>query len=165
MRRRASRDGCAQQCSEGEQRAAHEHAGSHVAHACASNPSRRGRQCLSYERAVNNRLPSQWVLNEKRIEHEDLEVCIYVTALYVTQRIRHIITEEHQGGKPGLSTCNGLNVSMVDDAWFETVRSEFPPVSMGFAYGSAVFAQHGYTEAQRQSAMTDLIFVVDDARA
>lgn len=50
-----------------------------------------------------------------------------------------------------------------DDGFFAEVISRFPPVCAAFAYGSAVFGQRGYTDAQRRAAMTDLVFVVDDA--
>jgi translocator assembly and maintenance protein 41 len=42
---------------------------------------------------------------------------------------------------------------------------EFPPVEHAFAYGSAVFAQRGYTKQQKRSAMTDLVFAVHDSPA
>ena len=43
-----------------------------------------------------------------------------------------------------------------------TALGDLPPVSTAFAYGSAVFGQRGYTEADRRAAMTDLVLVVDD---
>lgn len=49
-----------------------------------------------------------------------------------------------------------------EEPWFAAVRDEFPSFGLGFAYGSAVFTQRGYTELQQSSAMTDLVFVVDD---
>ena len=50
-----------------------------------------------------------------------------------------------------------------DDGFFGSVLAEFPPVATAFAYGSAVFGQRGYSEAQKRAAMTDLVFVVDNA--
>lgn len=45
------------------------------------------------------------------------------------------------------------------------VLSELPPATASFAYGSAVFSQRGYTAAEQQRAMLDLILVVEDAAA
>ena len=50
-----------------------------------------------------------------------------------------------------------------DDSFFADALSEFPPVHAAFAYGSAVFGQRGYSEAKKLAAMTDMVFVVDDA--
>lgn len=49
------------------------------------------------------------------------------------------------------------------DEFFESqVLDEFPPLVTAFAYGSAVFTQRGYSEAQKAAAMADLVFIVDD---
>lgn len=48
------------------------------------------------------------------------------------------------------------------DDFFENVLTEFPPTRAAFAYGSAVFDQRGYTDADRRAAMIDLVLVVDD---
>lgn len=45
------------------------------------------------------------------------------------------------------------------------ILCDFPPLVSAFAYGSAIFSQRGYSEAQKNSAMIDLVFVVDDAAA
>lgn len=39
---------------------------------------------------------------------------------------------------------------------------EFPPTRFAFGYGSAVFSQSGYSVEDTASAMTDLVFAVDD---
>ena len=49
------------------------------------------------------------------------------------------------------------------DAFMAAVLQEFPPVCAAFAYGSAIFGQRGYSIAQRNDAMIDLVMVVDDA--
>jgi len=47
----------------------------------------------------------------------------------------------------------------------ESLLDAFPPTRYAFAYGSAVFAQSGYSAADIADAMTDLVFVVDDPAA
>jgi translocator assembly and maintenance protein 41 len=54
---------------------------------------------------------------------------------------------------------------MADDPFLDDLIGTFPPVHAAFAYGSAVFKQHGYSDAQQRSAMTDMVFVVADAEA
>ena len=47
-----------------------------------------------------------------------------------------------------------------DSDGLEAILEEFPPVEYAFAYGSAIFAQRGYTQQQTRAAMTDLVFAV-----
>jgi len=47
-----------------------------------------------------------------------------------------------------------------DSDGLEAILEEFPPVEYAIAYGSAIFAQRGYTQQQTQAAMTDLVFAV-----
>lgn len=63
-----------------------------------------------------------------------------------------------------LSDASRLEEDGPLDAFFSSeLLDDFPPVCAGFAYGSAVFAQHGHSAARRREAMVDLVFVVDDA--
>ena len=45
---------------------------------------------------------------------------------------------------------------------YNKIMKKFPDVEMSFAYGSAVFKQHGQTDDQAKSNMLDFIFVVKD---
>ena len=53
----------------------------------------------------------------------------------------------------------------MDPDGLESLLDAFPTVSYAFAYGSGVYRQRGYTEEQARSAMTDVVFAVEDPEA
>ena len=53
----------------------------------------------------------------------------------------------------------------MDRDGLESLLDAFPTVSYAFAYGSGVYRQRGYTDEQARSAMTDVVFAVEDPEA